>query len=74
MSDGRFATLREVINHYDHGVQHSPPLDRILRESTGTPLRLGLSTDDKDALEAFLQSMTDCEFLEDPKFSQPFPP
>ena len=27
MHDGRFATLEEVVAHYDHGVQRAPALD-----------------------------------------------
>lgn len=74
MHDGRFATLRDVINHYNHGVQDSPHLDILLRDSltTGLPKRLDLSEEDKDALEAFLRTMTDDAFLTDPKFSDPF--
>jgi cytochrome c peroxidase len=74
MHDGRFATLREVIDHYDHGVQDSPDLDSFLRDglTTGLPHRLNLSEEDKDALEAFLRTMTDDAFLADPKFSDPF--
>lgn len=74
MHDGRFATLREVIDHYDHGVQDTPDLDSLLRDglTTGLPTRLNLSEEDKDALEAFLRSMTDDAFLADPKFSDPF--
>ena len=74
MHDGRFATLRDVIDHYDHGVQDTPDLDSILRDvlTTGLPTRLNLSEEDKDALEAFLRTMTDDAFLTDPKFSDPF--
>jgi cytochrome c peroxidase len=74
MHDGRFATLKEVIDHYDHGVQDTPDLDSLLRDglTTGLPTRLNLSEEDKDALEAFLRSMTDDAFLADPKFSDPF--
>lgn len=71
MHDGRFATLREVIEHYDHGVKDSPNLDRLLRSDTG-PRRLNLSEQDKDALEAFLRTLTDTALLSDPKFSNPF--
>ena len=74
MHDGRFGTLREVIDHYDHGLQDGPYLDFILRDVYGAPLRLNLTEDDKVALEAFLDSMTDEAFLADPKFSDPFPP
>ena len=74
MHDGRFGTLREVIDHYDHGVQDSPNLDGILRDVHGVPVRLNLTEEDKRALEAFLNTMTDNEFLSDPKFSDPFEP
>lgn len=74
MHDGRFATLREVIDHYDHGVQDTPDLDTLLRDAQNAnlPKRLNLSEEDKDALEAFLRTMTDDAFLTDPKFSDPF--
>jgi cytochrome c5 len=72
MHDGRFATLRDVINHYDHDVKDSPDLDGILRGVDGNPRRLNLSEEDKDALEAFLHTLTDDAFLTDPKFSDPF--
>lgn len=73
MHDGRFSALRDVINHYDHGIQEGPHLDPTLRDVFGAPIRLNLSEEDKDALEAFLNSLTDHAFLGDPKFSNPFP-
>jgi cytochrome c peroxidase len=73
MHDGRFATLREVIDHYDHGVQGSREVSDILMDrDTGLPKRLNLSEYDKEALEAFLRTLTDEEFLNDPKYSDPF--
>jgi len=73
MHDGRFATLRDVINHYAHGIQDSPHLDGLLFSFVGDgPMRLDLSEADKDALEAFLRTMTDQEFLTDPRFADPF--
>jgi cytochrome c peroxidase len=71
MHDGRFATLREVIDHYDHGVQDSPNLDSLLR-SNGAPIRMNLSDADEDALEAFLRTLTDEEMIADPRFADPF--
>ena len=74
MHDGRFATLREVIEHYDHGIQDSPQLSEHLRENrVDAPLRLNMSESDKDAIEAFLNTLTDTVFLNDPRFSDPFP-
>jgi cytochrome c peroxidase len=74
MHDGRFATLDEVIDHYDHGVQAHPNLDRRLRRPDGTPQRLNLSADDKAALRAFLLTLTDDALRDDPRFADPFPP
>jgi cytochrome c peroxidase len=72
MHDGRFATLREVIDHYDHGVKDSQHLDFVLRDLTGAPRRLNMTEEDKEALEALLHTLTDDAFLADPKFSDPF--
>jgi cytochrome c peroxidase len=75
MHDGRFPTLRAVIDHYDHGVENSPTLSPPLIDRNvpgATPLRLNLSEADKAALEAFLRTLTDNEFLSDPRFADPF--
>jgi cytochrome c peroxidase len=72
MHDGRFATLREVIDHYDHGVQPNAHLSSRLRDTEGQPLRLNLSETDKTALEAFLRTLSDDYLLTHPKFSDPF--
>ena len=72
MHDGRFATLREVIDHYDHDIAQSPDTDSILKDSTGAVRHMDLSDSDKDALEAFLRTLTDTQMLTDPKFSDPF--
>jgi len=61
MHDGRFATLGEVIAHYDHGLKRSSTLDPNLAKH----LRyegLQLSEEDKAALVAFLRTLTDEEF------------
>jgi cytochrome c peroxidase len=71
MHDGRFATLRDVIEHYDNGIKANPALSIILG-GMATPRRLNLSEEDKLAFEAFLNTFTDNEFLTDPKFSDPF--
>lgn len=71
MHDGRFKTLEEVIDHYDHGLQGSPTLDPAL-EYTRVSGGLGLSAQDKADLVAFLKTLTDHELLVDPAFSNPF--
>ncbi|RYD35658.1 MAG: hypothetical protein EOP87_06985 [Verrucomicrobiaceae bacterium] len=67
MHDGRFATLREVIEFYDHKVKDHPKLSKPL-----TTKPLGLREDQKLALEKFLQTLTDTSALADPAYSDPF--
>lgn len=57
MHDGRFATLEEVVDHYDHGLKRSPTLDPNLAKHPDTGLQL--SKEDKAALVAFLKCLTD---------------
>jgi cytochrome c peroxidase len=47
MHDGRFATLEQVVEHYDSGVQNNPGLDPILRGPNGQPRRLNLTAGQK---------------------------
>jgi len=73
MHDGRFTTLREVIEHYSSGIvqtDHTPP--ELSGMSAAQSPNLNLSEEDKDALEAFLDTLTDHGFLTDPRFSDPF--
>ncbi|GAB5553649.1 MAG: cytochrome c peroxidase [Saprospiraceae bacterium] len=74
MHDGRFATLLEVVEHYNSGVQAHPNLDPRLRGGRGNPQprRLNLSDQEKQALVTFLNTLTDETFLTDEKFSDPF--
>lgn len=67
MHDGRFATLREVIEFYDHGIAAHPNLTAPL---TATPMNL--TTEQKDALEAFLNTLTDSTIQTRTEFSDPF--
>lgn len=62
MHDGRFATLEEVVEHYSTGVKRSATLDPNLAKHPdgGVPL----SAADKQALVAFLKSLTDSKFSE----------
>lgn len=71
MHDGRFATLAEVIDHYDHGIQDGPALDDRLRRE-GRPQRLNLSAADRAALVAFLMTLNDDKLTTDPRFGDPF--
>lgn len=71
MHDGRFSTLEEVIDFYSTGIQDNPFLDFRLA-STGLPDRFDFTPDEKAALIAFLNTLTDNTFLTSPLFSDPF--
>lgn len=71
MHDGRFATLEEVVEHYNSGVQNHPNLDNPLRQN-GQPRRLNFSDTEKAAMLAFLRTLSDLPMAVDPKFSDPF--
>lgn len=72
MHDGRFASLEEVVEHYNSGVNAHPALDDKFKNTDGSPRRLGLTSIEKEALVAFLHTLTDKSFMEDEKFSNPF--
>ncbi len=57
MHDGRFATLEEVVAHYNKGVKRTPNLDPNLAKHPDNGL--GLSDADQAALVAFLKTLTD---------------
>jgi cytochrome c peroxidase len=71
MHDGRFATLRDVIEFYDTGIHDNPQLHWKLHD-VHQPRRLNLSAEEKLAMEAFLNTLTDTSLIDDPKFSDPF--
>ena len=71
MHDGRFETLEEVIDFYSEGIQSSPnsSFEWLMgSEFTG----FDFSDSDKENLLAFLHTMTNETFINDPKFSNPF--
>jgi cytochrome c peroxidase len=93
MHDGRFKTLEEVVDFYDHGIQRHPQLSFFLRRGTNggffrlgespqdleqnlltgvEPLRMFMTTQQKQDLVEFMKTFTDRDFLRDPRFSDPF--
>jgi cytochrome c peroxidase len=77
MHDGRFATLEQVVDHYNNGVVNHPNLSPQLRNPPGSPgagqpRRLNLTNAQKAALAAFMRTLTDTSLPTDPKFSDPF--
>jgi cytochrome c peroxidase len=71
MHDGRFKTLEEVIDHYSSNINDNPNLDPRLRRN-GVPMEMQIPAEDKAAIIAFLQTLSDPSMLTDPKFSNPF--
>ncbi len=74
MHDGRFTTLAEVVEHYNSTVQNNVNLDQRLKDPNDNtkPQRLNLTQQQKDAIVAFLNTLTDNTFVNDVKFSNPF--
>jgi cytochrome c peroxidase len=72
MHDGRFKTLEEVVEHYSSGVKAHPNLHKNLQSNNNAPKHLNLSNDDKQALIAFLHTLTDPQVQADARFSDPF--
>jgi cytochrome c peroxidase len=64
LHDGRFKTIRQVLDHYTNGVVQSTTLDREFRKP------MALTDREKTDLVAFLQTLTDIEFLFDPRFKE----
>lgn len=61
MHDGRFRTLESVLNFYENGMVASETIDSQLVQPHG--LGIALSADEKEAIIAFLQTLTDEEFI-----------
>jgi cytochrome c peroxidase len=72
MHDGRFASLEQVVEHYNSGVQNHPNLNNSLKDEEGNPQRLNLTEQEKIDLVNFLKTLTDESFVNDVKFSDPF--
>lgn len=64
MHDGRFNTLDEVLEHYDHGVQ--------VNESLAPQLTDGIQLSEKERTDllAFLNTLTDYEFIHNKAYQE----
>lgn len=75
MHDGRFATLEEVLSHYNEHINTSSPnIDPLVVSATnevgGTTLML--TAQEKADIISFLKLLTDTEFVTNPEHSDPF--
>ncbi|MEZ4778263.1 MAG: cytochrome c peroxidase [Flavobacteriaceae bacterium] len=66
MHDGRFETLDEVINHYSEGLVYSETIDPLMKKVAQGGVQL--SEQDKADLKAFLLSLSDPSFINNPDF------
>lgn len=68
MHDGSIATLSDVLDHYSKGgrAHNGAMTDSLLRPFT-------ISAREKADIIAFLESLADYEFLNDPAFADPWP-
>ena len=73
MHDGSIKTLLDVINHYDAIPNNTANtnLDNRLRPR-GTPQMLNLTNDEKEAVVAFLKTLTGTDVYTNEKWSNPF--
>jgi len=72
MHDGRFTTLDEVMDHYSSGIQNHRSLITPLVNSSGEVGQFNFTQTEKDALIAFLNTLTDDVMMADEKYSDPF--
>jgi len=65
MHDGRLNTLEEVIEHYNSGGHYATNLDPNL-------VALDLTEEEKSAVVAFIKTLTDTSYLDNPLITNPF--
>lgn len=70
MHDGRYQTLEEVVEFYNSGVKHSATLDPIMTKPSKV-FGLGLTVTEKQDLVAFLKTLTDTTFTNNPLLQRP---
>ena len=78
MHDGRFNTIEEVLDHYNEGIKKSATLNPLIMEADNmakgadVKFSLNLAAEEKVAIIAFLNTLTDYQFITEEKFSSPF--
>lgn len=68
MHTGTLETLEEVLNHYTGSVKDAPSLDPLLKN--GSQLGLSITSAEKQKIIAFLNTLTDEEFIRNPLFAE----
>ncbi len=70
MHDGRFATLEDVLQHYNEGLHFSETLDPLMKNIDQGGLLL--EPEELNDLLAFLKTFTDETFITNTEYSNPF--
>ena len=68
MHDGRFYTLDAVLNFYSDNVEDNPNLDPLLKQNG--QIGLTMNSAEKQSIIAFLKTLSDKDFVTNPKFSE----
>lgn len=69
MHDGRFATLDQVIEHYSSGIHMSATIDPKIEYASQGGVQL--DAQEKYLLKKFLLTLSDYNFISNPKFKDP---
>ena len=64
MPSNLFGELPQVLNHYSSEIKQSSTLDQSLTNG------IALNNTEKQQLIAFLKTLTDREFINDPRFKE----
>jgi cytochrome c peroxidase len=67
MHDGRFKTLEEVLDHYNTDFNVTPLTDPVMQ----VQVKARLSIPQRNDIIAFLKTLTDSSFLQNPAFGKP---
>ena len=70
MHNGRFATLEEVLDFYSENVNPTPFTDNFMQFAFQGGVQL--TADEKAAIIAFLKTLTDEGFKNNPDYQNPF--
>lgn len=70
MHDGRFASLEELIDFYSEGVKFSATIDPLMKKVNQGGINL--TVEEKANLIAFLMTLNDPSFVNNPDYSNPF--
>lgn len=67
MHDGRFNSLKEVLQHYNAGMKNHANLDAVFRQKG--KIGIALTAQEQHQLIVFLKTLTDVDFINDRRFN-----